>query len=324
MNLKTIVLTSFSLLSLCVSAQDAQPEKIDLATELSRLDSITKSNQGTIDAQTKLKEQKKARIAELKKSISKSNLRKLSEQRDSLKALKESAPGRLQNDMATIHEECQNVMTSLLSQFSADSAALAQVEAELAGLQDVRKEQIAEMLQQVDSKWLSKSFAQLDSAELEAATLQYIARAATNQSLDAARKKMEGLRAAYRIYRLGLYVVNHRYDATEVGRSLDLVKKVREQEKNTVRKKELSRLFAQLDDYQATVQIFQDLILELDKKKSFAEMQKEIKKQEDEDEVISSIQAIPWLKKQYEDYYRALGKGQANNAARKVIMELKP
>ena len=61
------------------------------------------------------------------------------------------------------------------------------------------------------------------------------------------------------------------------------------------------------------------------KKAVKAHIQKELDRQESEDENISAIKAIPWLAAQYETYYQALmADFMAPNPTHDVIMQLKP
>ena len=316
-----------SMLFVPCAAQEEDPNRDNPAVQIPKLKGDTAALNASIRALEATLQRKSEAVGQLMAMCDKKKIKSLKDTLNLLEGYEARIKAQQEVDIVTIIAECERDSSATASKQKSISGEIASLEEELKGLESVRQKMDAQLMQDVQSKWLSKTYSQLDGNALRAAVAQYRQRAAVNKAMNASYQQIQGLLDEFIVYEQGMQAVNEPYHAASVSQLADKVKQLRAKVTGD-RRKELSKLFVMLDDYPATVQIFQDLIGEIDKQKTFADIEKVIKAQEEDGEVITSITSIPWLKSQYEAYYNALKNGNGNNTAsarvRDVIMKLEP
>lgn len=328
--MKALRLTLLLLASMFIvpcAAQEEAPDGDNPAVQIPRLKNDTAALNASIRALEATLQRKSEAVGQLLASCNKKEIKSLREEMNLLEGYEVGIKAQQQVDIEVIIAKCKGDSSATVDKQEAVSREIASLEEELKGLESVRQKLDAQLMQDVQSKWLSKTYSQLEENALRAAVAQYRQRAEANKAMDASYQQMQALLDEFTIYERGMQAVSNPYHAESVSQLADEVKQLRAKVTGD-RRKELSKLFVMLDDYPATVQIFQDLISEIDKQKTFADIKKVIKAQEEDGEVITSITSIPWLKSRYEAYYNALKGGNGNNTAsacvRDEIMKLEP
>ena len=277
----------------------------------------------------KIEELKKAlktteqNVKPLKESISEKNLAKLQAQKQKLDEQLQKAANERTKKFNELTKDCSATSPT----YKADSTRLAVLNDSLKRFNDFQQFRIDELIKDVDAKWLSKLFSQIDLAELQQECKRYKELVAANpndKKLTDANYKIQMLLKQKQLFDAGKKAVESSYVAQTVKDLTPRVKALRDELTNADKKKEVARIFSQLYNYRATLMIFQDLINDLEKQKNFEGMKKVIEKQEEEDEVRSSIEAIAWLKSQYDQFYQDLQSGIRPKDAGSAILKLKP
>lgn len=263
----------------------------------------------------------------------KDKLKELQQENASLKAELENYGV---NAEIVVNQQLENNKAQLIAlhqQHSKDSLEVENLKKELAALSTFRKMWIAQLAESVDDKWLNKPYSQIDASELERTVAQYKEYVSTDKRIENAYGKLNTLLAECLVYEQGVETVNSLYDATYVNKTASSVKNIRDKVTDPDKKKELALLYWQLDNYSVTVEIFQDIISAVDAQITFGLTHKQawplvnavLEKTEKDDEYITAIKKIPWLAKQYKEYYKALEKNCViSNAVRETIMSIKP
>ena len=274
------------------------------------------------------------------------NVKKINEQKEEITRLKKQVDSlnnrikQLGKDTIQMIKNHQREIAQLQEQLKQNTDLIAQMKKDAESLEAFKGPWLAQLAESVDTEWLSKSFQEIDPTMMEYAYSQYEAYASADPKVAEARDKMKPLVDAYKTYIQGKQAVESPFDASVVTPLIAQVDAVRKATPHAGRKAELDGLYQQLNDYSATVKIFQQVITTVDgiisqqsqggldtfmKNAVKANIQKELDRQESEDENISAIKAIPWLATQYEAYYQTLmADFQAPNPTHDVIMQLKP
>ena len=234
----------------------------------------------------------------------------------------------------------QQEITQLQEQLKQNADLIAQMKKDAESLEAFKGPWLVQLAQSVDTEWLSKTFLEIDPTLMEYTYSQYEQFADADPKVAEARDKMKTLMEAYNLYSQAKQAVESPFNASMVTPLVTQVDALRNKTTHAGRKAELDALYQQLNDYSATVKIFQQVIRTVDgiisqqsqggldefmKNAVKANIQKELDRQESEDENISAIKAIPWLAAQYENYYQALmADFLAPNPTHDVIMQLKP
>ena len=100
----------------------------------------------------------------------------------------------------------------------------------------------------------------------------------------------------------------------QVDRLKSQIQELKGQVDDEFKKKELERLYTQLENYRVTIEIFQDVIKAVEESTigqdthdmAWPLVEIVLKKQEDDNEYISALRDIPWLSKQFDSYYEDL------------------
>ena len=229
--------------------------------------------------------------------------------------------------------EGREQVARLQQQHIDDSIAIVSLRADLSELSNFRKMWIAQLAESVNERWLEKPYSQINIQELENALKQYDEFASSDKRIADALDKLKVLLKDCQIYNQGIHIVNALYEKERINSILVPLKSLRDKTTDPTKKKELSLLYWQLDNYGVTIEIFQDVIKAVDEqilglnahKAAWPLVKAVLDKQEKDDEYITAIKKIPWLSKQYDAYYQSLERNcVGTNRVRDMIMNLHP
>lgn len=286
-------------------------------------------------------------VSILKEQLNKDkNVQKIKEQKEEIARLKKQVDSlnnrikQLGKDTIQMINNHQKEIAQLQEQLKQNADLIAQMKKDAESIEAFKGPWLAQLAQSIDTEWLSKTFQEMDPTLMEYTYSQYEAYASADPKVAEARDKMKSLKDAYNTYIQAKQAVESPYDAAIVTPLVAQVNALRNTMTHAGRKAELNVLYQQLNDYSATVKIFQQVIKTVDsiisqqsqggldefmKNAVKANIKKELDRQESEDENITAIRAIPWLAAQYENYYQALmADFLAPNPTHDVIMQLKP
>lgn len=214
---------------------------------------------------------------------------------------------------ATLHDEIER----LRAQHETDSATMANLRSDLEKLKKFRIEWLAQLVGSVEERWLKKAYSAVDLKELEADSAQYKKYASEDERVNEAYEKLCKYLADYRLYTAGVNAVHSRYDKTVVDGLAPQIENLWGRATDEQKAKELKLLYWQLNNYRETVQIFQDVIKEIEgividtempDHKSAWPLVKEMLGKQKENGNIPALREIPWLSEQYDKYEEDLGK----------------
>lgn len=261
---------------------------------------------------------------------------KASKYKQQIKQLKQDSIN-LSNQLVTVVEDAQKASKqqndALTEQYKKDSLIIASLQDKLDELQSFRTKWLAQLAESVDEKWLSKPYSAIDIKELEMDFQQYEEFASADKRVADARDKLKVLLDNSLLYQKGVKAVNSVYNAEIVTSLISPIRTLRDNTKDDNYKEDVKTIFWQLNNYAITVEIFQEVIGEVNKavenqsthKAAWPLANATLEKQEKESEYITAIQQIPWLAKQYKEYLEALKKDCTKpNFAGETIMNIKP
>lgn len=204
---------------------------------------------------------------------------------------------------------------------------------ELTLLREIKDMWVEQLVKNVSNKWQLSDYSNINIEDLEADYTQCERFAEVDARVKACRDKLAPIYEECSIYQEGKACVESPYVAENVTNARNKVKGLMDKVSGS-RKKELSVLYGQLNDYRACVRIFQQLIAAVDARvesmgnvhaQAIPLVNAEIKKQEKDDENITAIKSVPWLKVQYEGYYNSLQKNcTAPCKEKSAVMQLVP
>lgn len=188
------------------------------------------------------------------------------------------------------------------------------LESQLDELNKFKRRMVADLAKDVDDVWMKKSFAELrdNSTAFEKAMNDYAEFAGQDSDVAAAKKKMDALKQEQAVYMNALKVLEEKFELQRVNAALAKVSSLLDKTDVEGKKKELEEVRKKLDDYAVTVQLFQDMV------KSFKESGKAapedteydytmievLLKQQQDDDIITAYNSIPWLKRKFEEYLK--------------------
>lgn len=230
--------------------------------------------------------------------------------------------------------ECKKQVETLTGQHGKDNSTIVSLQDKLKELQDFCIKRSTLLAESVGERWLNKSYSAIDVNELEMDFQQCEKfTSADHPEITNAKKQLKVLLDNSRLYQKGVNAINSEYNA-EVVESLETpMHTLCDHTKNADVKSDVEYLYWQLTNYGTTVEIFQDVIGEVNKaiegqsthKAAWPLVNAALKKQEDDSEYITAIQKIPWLAKQYEEYFKALKTNcMKRSPVEEIIMGLKP
>ena len=213
----------------------------------------------------------------------------------------------------------------------ADQRTIADLESELNTLKDFKVKWLADLADGVDREWMDRTYASFDVKELESECQRFAQYEKEDGKVKAASVKLNGLLEEKCLYDRGMQTIAQPYEKSKVDQATVKVRELESRQQIAVKKNELHELVGLLENYGLDLEIFQDLIVNLEKLTGGASKdlawsvaERFLKHQEDED-AIAAIEEIPWLKGQYELYYAALREDCFGpNPARDLIMSLQP
>ena len=212
----------------------------------------------------------------------------------------------------------------------ADQRTIADLESELNTLKDFKVKWLADLADGVDREWMDRTYASFDVKELESECQQFAQYEKEDGKVKAASAKLKGLLEEKRLYDRGMQTVAQPYEKSKVDQCAFEIKALESRQQIAVKKNELHELASLLENYGLDLEIFQDLIVDLEKRiEGEGEMAWSIAgiflEQQKKEDAIAAIEEIPWLKGQYELYYAALRENCFGpNPARDLIMSLQP
>lgn len=282
-------------------------EYYNLKEELKKKDQKIKE---LTDEIGKLTNEKKKKPSKDKKEESKKDLeRKVAELRDTIAML------RTGNDEEVKEQYAKDSLqiAQLLSQQAKDKEEIERLSQELSSLNNFKGLWLLQLAESVDSEWMDKAYSQINQEKLEKDMSQFKEFASSDEKVNNAYQKLQRLYDEYRVYAEGLKCVQSPYEKQKVSQALDEVKKLRDKQSGD-RKNDLIAVFKMLDDYEVNVEIFQDLLKNVDSaiegqstsKTAYPLAKVTIDGMENDGKSITCIKTIPWLKEQYEIYYKGL------------------
>ena len=231
--------------------------------------------------------------------------------------------------MAMKDKEAASRIASLLEKHHEDSVVIAAQKEELSRLAMFRKEFLATLVADVDREWLDKPYSQIDIAELVYEISKYDEFAGEDQRIAEAAQKLKGLRDNLTVYNEALNLINSPFNGPRVKALVPELNDIRDKASNPDQRNELRKTYVTLDNYEYSVQIFQNLIREINSNISGLTSRNGalmlifgiIDEKKDE---IEQIKSVPWLADEYELYYRNLEQDcLAPNAAAEEILAIK-
>lgn len=223
----------------------------------------------------------------------------------------------------------QAQLETMHQQMAEDSTQMVKLTKELKGLEEFKLKWLTELAESVNETWLNKTYATVQLPELESAYLQYEKYADASPKVAAARDSLKPFVENCRLFMQGVEAVNSPYDSIKVEPLVPSMRALRDAATNAENKSDLTVLAQQLFDYQVTVEIFQDVINAVknvtsgknEHKLAWPLIKAQLDKMEKEDGYISAVCAIPWLKKQFDEYRKSLEEDCFNPLKPKLVKE---
>ena len=215
---------------------------------------------------------------------------------------------------------------------------IASLEKELAELEPIRQQWADHLAVSLDGKWDNVPYGEVNATSLDEDIALCDQFGPYNAKLQQYAGELKQLKDRVDLFDLGTLIVSEPYDKAVVDdvapKVKDLLATVRKEKRDPKLIKPVADLSDQLGSYGLALSAFQDLIRSVDpllvrfkssKVAAWNAASSVIEQKEKDEETVSFICQIPWLKAQYEAYYAALKKDAlAPNAARDTIMDLKP
>jgi len=336
----TKIMEKNSIISLCImclfpviGVHNAQSATTNDSTKVVKLQKELADKDRTIENLNSVIEDLKNKNRELKSQIE-NELKdgKSAKYKQTIKRLRKDSTD-LANQIVTIQGKHNNENNAEISRLSNlhedDTRRIVELERELAQLNEFKGMFLTQMASGVEQKWLTKTYTEVNLAELEKEYKQYEKFADVDKKVASARDKLRNFILECRLYNRAKEAVYNEYNASNVNSLIAPMRTLRDKTQDSKNKDDLKTICRQLNNYQATVQIFQELIIAINKELNgqtqkngaFKLVKATIDKQEREDEAITAILDIPWLAKQYEAYYDDLQKNclAKNRIAEKIL-----
>lgn len=222
---------------------------------------------------------------------------------------------QMETALEAMRQEHQKQVDIFAGQHEKDSLDIVVLQEELNGLKDFRVKWLAQLAESVNEKWLNKPYAAIDVTALEKDYAQYAQYAPMDAKVAEAKDKLTPFIANARLYQQGKDAVNSRYNAEVVNSLIEPMRTLRDSIPKGSNRNDVDKLYTQLNDYAITIKIFQNVIKAVNEAVqgqsaigAWPLAEAILNKQETDFEYISAIKDIPWLAKQYDDYYKLLKK----------------
>lgn len=258
----------------------------------------------------KLTNEKKKKPSKDKKEEGKKDLeRKVAELRDTIAML------RAGNDEDVKEQYAKDSLqiAQLLAQQAKDKEEIERLSQELSSLNNFKGLWLLQLAESVDSEWMDKAYSQINPEKLEKDLSQFKEFAGSDEKVNNAYQKLQRLYDEYRVYAEGLKCVQSPYDGQKVSQAQSKVKNLMNKQSGD-KQNDLNTVSKMLGDYKVNLEIFQDLLTAVNtaiegqstSKTAFPLAKVTIDEMEKDGESITCIKTIPWLKEQYEIYYKGL------------------
>jgi len=226
----------------------------------------------------------------------------------------------------------------LADRHKADAARIAELEKEVAALEPLRQQWADHLAASLAGKWDGIPYGEINPDSLNEDIALCDQFAPYNAQLRTFATALKQLKDRVDLFDLGVLIVNEPYNKAvveDVAPKLEaLLQAVRKEKRDARIVNPIAELSDQLSSYGIAVSVFQDLIRVVDPQLARFKSSEvaawnaasvQIEEKEKTEEAVSLICQIPWLKTQYDAYYKALeAKPLGRNAARDTIMDLKP
>ncbi|WP_308769725.1 hypothetical protein [uncultured Bacteroides sp.] len=290
-----------------VEQDDPYKENFRLRSENGNLQSrLEELNRKVQELNEELEKQKKM-LEEEKANV---KVRNLKDENRSLGEIIEILKG----DTTRLAEQLRQQANDFRERSEADRREKEELQRGLDELRSFRIKWLSQLAEEVDGKWLKKSYSEISVAELQKELTEYKKYAKEDEKVAKACDQLEKLLAECQLYEDGVNVIHAPYDEMQVNRLKSQIQILKEQVDNEFKKKELERLYTQLNNYRVTIEIFQDVIKAVEESIigqdahdiAWPLVEVILKRQEDENGYISALRDIPWLSEQFDLYYAAL------------------
>lgn len=201
---------------------------------------------------------------------------------------------------------------------------------ELNSLNAFKQLYLTELAKSVDEKWMNISYSELSKQKevLIKELNRYKEFADDDADVKLAYAKLQGLKEELSIYEEADRCASSQYDKANVEQARKNLLKI--DGKTGDKGKEVKDLLYQLEDYNINLEIFQDLIKEVenlikdkDHGTAWVLVETKIKRMEKNDETVSCIRSVKWLAEMYDKYYKELQKNcTVKNKYRNIIMSI--
>lgn len=222
---------------------------------------------------------------------------------------------QMETELEAMRQEHQKQIDIFADQHEKDSLDIVALREELNGLKDFRVKWLAQLAESVEEKWLNKPYSAIDVTALEKDYAPYEQYAPMDAKVADAKDKLTPFVANARLYQQGKEAVDTIYNAVMVNSLIEPMRALRDSMPEGDNRDDVDKLYTQLNDYAITIKIFQNVIKAVNKQVqgqsavgALPLAKAELDKQEKEFEYISVIKDIPWLAKQYDEYYKLLEK----------------
>lgn len=238
---------------------------------------------------------------------------------------------QMETTVEELQKKHQEKMDVLVGQHTEDSLAMASLQEELYHMQEFRVMWLAQLAESVNEKWLEKPYVAIDVLALEKDYEQYDRYAPMDAKVAEARDKLKPFVDNVHLYWRGIEAVNSVYDTEKVTSLIEPMRVLRDGMPGGDNRDDVANLYWQLDNYAITIEIFQDVIRAVNEAVkgisgqagAWPLVKAALEKQETESEYISAIKMIPWLAKQYDEYFKLLEKDSTRpNKVGEAIMRI--
>jgi len=220
----------------------------------------------------------------------------------------------------------------LVNENSQLNDTIIQLNNELQQLEVFKRDYINNLANVYDRNWASKSFAQIDSTELNNSIADCQRYATQDKRIAKAADNLIELKAQFDIYSNGVRIINSQYNRDDVAK---IAAQINQKKPNisSIRKNEIDDLYETLRKYRKATIAFQSLINNIDDETKGYDIHEAawpmiLLALEDPDKpninLIKTIKKIPWLESQYEIYMQELEKDcKAPSKVHDTILGLK-
>lgn len=235
---------------------------------------------------------------------------------------------RLGNMADSLKNDYRSRLDDLARKDSVNTDSISMLNERLNAFGDFRNKWMIGLADSIVGSFMEKGYSAVEVSELEELFGRYNELAGKDSAAVAARDSLGRFLEEYELFVKGTGAVNAPYDQELVNSLIVPVQTLRDATPDGVRKKELVNLARRLFNYDVTVEMFEEIVAEIDdavKKNAAGEHAvaypavEKILKRQVEEEIVVEIEDIPWLKTQYGEYCRLL----KENCVAPITMQLR-